>query len=88
MSGLEAEENSRRTIGMTGYEAAPPVTRKSPWKVAGVAVGVFRYALVCWTLLARGMVSHGEEGTSKFVDMATAKSCEATGPLSIAGIGS
>lgn len=72
---------------MTGYEAVPTVTRRSPWKVAGVAVGVFLYALICWTLLGRGMVSHGEEGTSKFVDMATAKTCEEIGPLSIAGIG-
>ncbi|RSN36838.1 hypothetical protein DMC61_01780 [Amycolatopsis sp. WAC 04169] len=72
---------------LTGYEAVPTVTRKSPWKVAGVAVGVFLYALICWTLLGRGIVSHGEEGTSEFVDVATAKSCEEIGPLSIAGIG-
>ncbi|WP_152546879.1 DUF6346 domain-containing protein [Amycolatopsis orientalis] len=63
------------------------MTRRSPWKVAGVAVGVLIYALICWTLIGRGMVSHGEEETGGSADMATVKTCEEIGPLSSAGIG-
>ncbi|WP_410576240.1 DUF6346 domain-containing protein [Amycolatopsis sp. lyj-108] len=71
----------------TGYEAVPTVTRRSPWKAAGATIGVFLYVLICWTLIGRGMAVDGEEGTSKFVDMATATACEEIGPLSIAGLG-
>lgn len=72
---------------MTGYEAVPTVTRRSPWRVVGATLGVLIYALICWTLIGRGIVSDGEEGTGGLADMATAKTCEEVGPLSIAGIG-
>ncbi|WP_181776649.1 DUF6346 domain-containing protein [Amycolatopsis pittospori] len=76
-----------KVVLATGYEAVPTVKRKSLWKVAG-ATGVFAlYALISWTLIGRGIVADGEEGTSKFVDMATAKTCDEIGPLSFAGIG-
>lgn len=77
----------RNVVLETGYEAVPEIKRKSPWKITCVALVAIFYALICWTLLGRGMAVDGPERTDKFADMATVKSCDETGPLSFAGIG-
>lgn len=71
----------------TGYEAVPEIKRKSPWKITCVALVAIFYALICWTLIGRGIVADGPERTDKFADMATVKSCNEIGPLSFYGIG-